>query len=310
MARKTDLDEKDATPAGAAGDRLDAPDPAVDSRFRFTVSAPPLTYVASRQAGWDGALLVEGDSGLVRSAEVRHDHEAVMIQRWQTTHLARPIGSPGGWATFPPGMKLCLPGDREFGEWCGRPRVQSLFVTPERVEAVLGVPWDGSGLTRWRDPRHPLQFVDHVVSAMMQDMEAGYPAGPITGDALLVALLLHLDATGTDVALPRRGALGHRLDAVRDYIEANLAHPIQLAELAALANVGVKRLGAIFAAETGCSPQLYVLHRRIARAKRLLRDPELSLAQIAYAVGFADADQLSRVFRRVTGAGPSAYRLH
>lgn len=310
MAPKTDPDEKDPTPAGSAPDRLDAPDPAVDPRFRFTVSAPPLTYVASKQAGWDGALLVEGDSGFVRSAEARHEHEALMIQRWQTPHLARPIGRPGGWATFSPGVKLCLPGDREYGEWCGRPRVQSVFVAPERVEAVLGAPWEGSGLTRWRDPRHASPFVDHVVSALMQDMEAGHPAGPITGDSLLVALLLHLDAAGTAAASPRRGALGRRLDAVRDYIEAHLAHPIQLAELEAVADVDVKRLGAIFAAEMGCSPQRYVLHRRIERAKLLIRDPDLTLAQIARAVGFANADQFSRVFRQITGTPPGAYRRH
>lgn len=310
MAPRIPPDPKTTAAPAPAPRRLDDPDPSVDPRFRLTVSVPPLTYVASTRAGWDGALLVEGDSGFVRSGEVRHDHQALVIQRWQTPHLARPIGARGGWTTFSPGVRLLLPGERESGEWCGRPRAQMLFVAPERVEAVLGTPLDRSGLTRWRDPRHPLPFVEHVIAALMQDLAAGHPAGSITGDALLVALLLHLDTAPAGAASPGPRALGRRLDAVRDHIEENLARALRLADLAALAGVDVRQFGASFAAETGCTPQRYVLHRRIERAKALMRHPELTLPQIARAVGFTGEAQLAAVFRRYAGEEPGADRRH
>lgn len=319
MARKQAPEDEAVAPTGAPRGpappdprrpRLDDLDPSVDPRFRFTVSVPPVRYVASTEAGWCGARLVDADAGFVRSGEVENEHEVLVLQRWQTPNLARPIGSAGGWRTSPPGVRLFLPGDRELGEWCGRPRAQMLFVTPERLVALLGTPWEASGLTRWRDERHVLPFVEHVITALMQDLEAGHPAGPIAGDALVTALLLHLDGAGARAPLPRPGALGRRLDPVRDYIEDNLARPLQLAELAALAGVGVRRFGAIFHAETGCSPQVYVLRRRVERAKALLRDSELSLAEIAYAVGFTDPGQLSRVFSQHAGVNPGAYRSH
>jgi AraC-like DNA-binding protein len=310
MAPRIPRDPRTPTAPEPAPRRLDDPDPLVDPRFRLTVSVPPLTYVSSKGAGWNGALLVEGDSGFVRTGEVRHEHQALVIQRWQTPHLARPIGARGGWTTFPPGVRLLLAGDCESGEWCGRPRAQMLFVAPERVEAVLGTPLDRSGLTRWRDPRHPLPFVEHVVSALMLDMEAGHPAGPLTGDALLVALLLHLDAAPAGVGAPAPRALGRSLDRVRDYIEENLARALRLAELAAVAGADERRFGASFAAETGCTPQQYVLSRRIARAKALMRRPELSLTQIARAVGFTGEAQLTAVLRRHLGEAPGANRRH
>jgi AraC-like DNA-binding protein len=309
MAGIHDPDEK-VPPASAPRPRLDDPDPSWDPRFRFHVSVPPVRYLASTGSGWNGVLLAEGDAGFVRSGEVRNDHEVLFLQRWETPNVARPVDRRGRWTTLPPGVKLYLPGDREYGEWRGRPWAQMLFVTPERAEAVLGTPWDRSGLTRWRDERHPLPFVDHVVSALMHDLEAGHPAGPITGDALVASLLLHLDAGRSAASAARRGALGRRLAAVRDYVEDNLARAIRLDELAALAGVDVRRFGAIFTAETGSPPEQYVLLRRIARAKALLREPELTLAQVARAVGFTDAVQLARVFRLHAGEDPGAHRRH
>lgn len=282
-------------------------DPMPDPRFQFTVSVPPVRFLASARSGWDGALFTHGEASPT-GGEARHEHQVLMVQRWLTPIEARQIGTPGGWSTLPPGVRICLPGEREFAEWRGRPRSQFLFLAPERVEAVLGKRWEDTGLAQLRDPRHPLPFVEHVLAAMMEDVESGHPSGPLVGESLLVALLSHLDARGSALSPPKRGALGRRLDAVRDHIEANLGRPLHLAELAAVAGVGVRRFGTIFSAETGWSPHQYVLSRRIERAKELMGNPELTLAQISSAVGFSDQAQFSRVFRRFSGEAPRTYR--
>lgn len=279
----------------------------LDPRFVFNVSVPPARFVASTGSGWGGALFTEGHAS-PRGGEARHDHQVVMVQRWLTPNETRPLKTPGGWRTLPPGVRVCLPGDPEYAEWRGAPRSQFLFVAPERVEASLGVRWEDTGLTGWRDPRCQLPFVDHVLAAMMQDLEAGYPAGPLVGESLLIALLSHLDGRGSAPRVPGRGALGRRLDAVRDHIEANLGRPLRLAELAELAGVGVRRFGTIFAAETGWSPHQYLLSRRVERAKELMRNPDLTLAQVSAMVGFSDQAQFSRVFRRFTGEAPRTFR--
>lgn len=307
MARKQDPEHEAVPPTVAA--RRPFP-PGVDPRFQFTCLVTPLRVVTSAAAGWDGALLVDADTGPVRLGEVRHDHTALAIQHWLTPNRARRIGGAGRWTTHAPGVRLALPGDREHGEWTGHNRAPFLFVAPERIEAVLGRPWDRSGLTRWRAVRHQLPFVEHVVSALTHDVHAGSPAGPITGDALVVALLLHLDGRGAAARPARPGALGGRLEVVRDYIEDHLARPLRLEELAAVAGVEVRRFGPLFAAATGCSLQRHVVLRRIERAKRLARDPELTLAQVARAVGFAGEDQLARAFSQYAGEQPGAHRRH
>jgi AraC-like DNA-binding protein len=58
----------------------------------------------------------------------------------------------------------------------------------------------------------------------------------------------------------------------------------------------------------GLSPYQYVLSERIGVAKEMLSKRELSIADVAFAVGFSDASQLNRVFRKLIGVTPTVYR--
>lgn len=289
-----------AAPAGRPSDLLERP-PSL-----FKVSAPPPRWVASVGSGWDGALLA--DLTTAHAGAFHQDHQLVVVQRWATPLCVRSAETHWSWTTCPPAVSLRLPGDAQHGRWRGATECQLLFLTPTRVEAVLGIPWDRSGLARWREPSLELPFVGEVLSALARDMEDGYPAGPLTGDALVVALLAHLDRRGAGAAPRGPRTLGRRLDQVLEYIEANLARPLRLSDLAEVACVRVRRLSALFSAEAGCPPHRYILHRRVERAKALMRDPQLPLAHVARAVGFSGPSQLSRVFRQLTGETPRAHR--
>jgi AraC family transcriptional regulator len=278
----------------------------MDPSTLFKVSAPPSRCLSSIGSGWSGAFFAEVTAA--PSGEFHQDHEVVMVQRWRTPMCIREARSGSGWTTHPPAVWLRVPGDAQHGAWRGRTECQFLFLAPAQVEAVLGTPWEASGLPRWREPTSDLPLVAEVLNAMARDIEDGYPAGPLTGDALVVALLTHLEGRAAGPASPGPRALGRRLDVVLDYIESNLASPLRMAELAEVACVRTRRLADLFAAETGRSPHRYVLHRRVERAKALMRDSGLTLEQIARAVGFNDGSQLSKVFRRHAGETPGAFR--
>jgi len=63
-----------------------------------------------------------------------------------------------------------------------------------------------------------------------------------------------------------------------------------------------------FKHSVGLSPYQYVLSERISVAKELLLKRDLSIAHVALAVGFSDASQLNRAFRKLTGVTPTVYR--
>lgn len=56
------------------------------------------------------------------------------------------------------------------------------------------------------------------------------------------------------------------------------------------------------------TPHQYLVGRRIAKAKELLRNSDLSITEICMAVGFESLGSFSTLFRKVTGVSPSAYR--
>ena len=67
-------------------------------------------------------------------------------------------------------------------------------------------------------------------------------------------------------------------------------------------------LARAFKAAVGQSPHQYVLGRRIERAKKLLRDSDLPIVEVALASGFSSQSHLSNWFLRSVGVSPAAYR--
>lgn len=57
------------------------------------------------------------------------------------------------------------------------------------------------------------------------------------------------------------------------------------------------------------TPHQYLMQRRIARSKELLRDSDLSITEICAAVGFESLGSFSTLFRKIAGVSPRAYRL-
>jgi AraC-like DNA-binding protein len=57
------------------------------------------------------------------------------------------------------------------------------------------------------------------------------------------------------------------------------------------------------------TPHQYLVGQRIARAKELLRNSDLSITEICAAVGFESLGSFSTLFRKVAGLSPRAYRI-
>ncbi|MEQ8659744.1 MAG: helix-turn-helix domain-containing protein [Gammaproteobacteria bacterium] len=92
------------------------------------------------------------------------------------------------------------------------------------------------------------------------------------------------------------------------WIDDHLAQPSTVTELAARLNVGVRTFERRFRAATGQSPRAWWQGRRLRLAKELLEQTNLSVGDIAWRVGYADAGYFTRLFRREMLLTPSDYR--
>jgi AraC-like DNA-binding protein len=116
--------------------------------------------------------------------------------------------------------------------------------------------------------------------------------------------------SSTDVSVGRQytGLAKWRQKRVADFVEDHLSEPIRLGDLARAAGLSRMHFAAQFRAATGVRPHEFVLRLRIERARDLLRDPTIPLAQVALLVGFQTQAHFTTVFRQRVQETPGRWR--
>lgn len=83
---------------------------------------------------------------------------------------------------------------------------------------------------------------------------------------------------------------------------------VTVAELADEFHLSVGRFSDIFKDYTGKPPHEYISIMRIAKAKELLLNTDLTIGEIASSVGYYDQNYFSRAFKKIEGVSPRVYR--
>lgn len=95
---------------------------------------------------------------------------------------------------------------------------------------------------------------------------------------------------------------------VKSYIEENLASPLSIRQIAASVDRSVSYFSRSFRYTIGESPHRYVQRRRIERAQGMMLQTTKPLADIAVDCGLADQAHLGKLFRKLVGESPGAWR--
>lgn len=105
------------------------------------------------------------------------------------------------------------------------------------------------------------------------------------------------------------GGLAHwQVVRLARFIEAHLDETLPLHRLAAEVRLSRGHFARAFKRSFGRTPHAYLTERRIARAKAMMQRTATPLSAIALACGLSDQPHLSRLFRRLTGETPLAWR--
>jgi two-component system response regulator YesN len=99
-----------------------------------------------------------------------------------------------------------------------------------------------------------------------------------------------------------------KLGKAKDYIDEHYHHPLTLEEVAEYVGISPYYFSKLFKDRFGMTFIDYVTDVRIARAKKEMADPNKSLKEICFLVGYNDPNYFSRVFKKHTGMSPSEYR--
>lgn len=115
--------------------------------------------------------------------------------------------------------------------------------------------------------------------------------------------------TGDSVAGTRQGLPQDKLQSVLVYIDESLGESLKVRELAERVGLSPFHFARMFRRSVGRPPHGYLTDLRMERAKRLLRETQLSLAQVATRVGYQTQAHFTGVFHREVGMTPRSYRL-
>lgn len=106
-----------------------------------------------------------------------------------------------------------------------------------------------------------------------------------------------------------RGGLARwQINRINAYVDANVGSSIKATDLAGLVRLSASHFFHAFKESFAQTPLAYVARRRMAFAQSLMLTTDQPLVQIALACGLCDQSHFTRVFRRVVGMSPHAWR--
>lgn len=97
-------------------------------------------------------------------------------------------------------------------------------------------------------------------------------------------------------------------EEIEKYVARHLDREITLADMAEIAGMSESAFTRRFKETSGSTPYQYVLNERLAESKRLLRDTDWQLVDIAASVGFSSQSHFTTTFKKHVGVTPLSYR--
>lgn len=100
----------------------------------------------------------------------------------------------------------------------------------------------------------------------------------------------------------------YKLRRAVEYVRENIDNDISFRDIAAHLDMSAYHFARMFKNSTGEPPHKYIVRSRVNRAKELLAEPHLSIADVAFEVGYKNQSHFTTCFRRLVGLTPGAFR--
>ena len=99
-----------------------------------------------------------------------------------------------------------------------------------------------------------------------------------------------------------------RIGSAIGWLEDHYQEPVSVKQLTQIAGMSESSLLRAFKQATGRTPTDYLLHLRLRRARRLLKQTDLNITEVAFETGFQGSNYFTRQFRKQCGVSPREYR--
>jgi AraC-like DNA-binding protein len=155
------------------------------------------------------------------------------------------------------------------------------------------------GLDAKRNTLHQLYFSTRVMPARQHASVV----------KLLTIFAEHLSMISNQIYMEQHHSENPAIARARAYIQEHHSRELTLRQVAGSVGASPFYFCKLFKKSTGINFTEYVSRVRVERAKHLLLNPNLHVSEIAFEVGFQSLPHFNRMFKKILGQSPTAYRL-
>ena len=210
----------------------------------------------------------------------------------------------GDMVLYPAGMRQSL-------AWNKKAEIIELDISPNLISKISEELFGRSTLELIPQYNFQDSLIQQLALVLVSELKKGISNSLYT-QSLSHTLALHLIQNFSQSSIVTEDNfdglptfLERRLD---EYIQENLDKNLTLQQIADVVNLSISHLNRLFQQSKGISVYQYVIRCRIDRAKQLLKQKKLTVAQIATQVGFCDQSHFSRHFKKFIGVTPKVFR--
>jgi AraC family transcriptional regulator len=206
-----------------------------------------------------------------------------------------------------------IPAGASMKGWWDRPvDFACLYFTPAALMAAAGEEM----LTSAKSEIRPAVGVQsptlcNLVRALHDDAAHGHPYGKMLGESIFVSMaaLVVNDGRILHDSAYREGIGDRRVRRALEFIHAHIDAEMDVCAIAQAAETSPFHLSRSFRNAMGCSIWQYVSRRRVQLAAGLMKDPALTLAEVASMSGFESYSTFATSFKASRGVSPARFRV-
>jgi AraC family transcriptional regulator len=161
----------------------------------------------------------------------------------------------------------------------------------------------------------PSQHIRHIALSLLSELQEANVVGRLYADSLAIALAMQLIrhySSLKDVQIGYGGMAPHRLrkaiGLINQHLDGEEEGRVGLRSVAKEVGMSYCHFSRAFKQSLGMTPTNFIAERRIEHARRLIRETDLPISEIALRSGFSSQSHFTASFRRLAGMTPRSFR--
>jgi AraC family transcriptional regulator len=282
----------------------------------LSVIYPGAVVASSQELGWQNLRALEMRQTISEWTMPPLENHCIVVQLGPSVDVTARIGDESFEQTLEPGAITIVPAGLSV-DWQQEDTASHtlhLYLDPQYLRTTAeSIDVDCSQISIAPQFGIRDEHIHHIAMSLHHELKDANVVGRLYADSLANVLAMQLVRRYSylkDLQTSRGGMAPRKLRKAIEFINNNLDEEQALA-LPAVAHevqMSYSHFSRAFKQSMGVSPNVYMTEQRIERAKKLLSETDLRIADIALRTGFASQSHFTSTFRKLVWTTPKAFR--